>query len=229
MKNIIKKTEENILEIQDNIIINKGGLKMFENLTDKETETMIQFITDRNEGLKESNITEEFSKDIEALVKQSQLKSLLKGAKVCIIQADLTSNGGNISIMNGTLRKDFKEYGDYLDIGNSVEQVFLFEKADYSGKLIEPYNRQNPFYIGYSFDTLKKLIKDKNYTVYINKEKNICGGYGTRLDDYSYNNYWQSISFSSFITTGTEKEFVGKLIRKFYGVYNSNLIKDEVY
>lgn len=99
-------------------------------------------------------------------------------------------------------------YYDYVSIRTNFDKTILF--TDYS--TTEPYNRQSPFYVGYSFSNLE-LVKDTGEwrQFEITRPSNISFA----VWGFSYNKYWDKIDFGICLKSESVDEFVAKLLKIF--------------
>jgi len=119
---------------------------------------------------------------------------------------------GNIEIRHVTeLDKPttlkYKEgYYDFVSIRSDYDRTILF--TDYS--TTQPYNRQSPFYVGYSFESMQ-LIKDSGeWRRYETVGKNnICFS----VWGFSYNKYCDLIQFGICMKTESVNEFLETILK----------------
>lgn len=119
---------------------------------------------------------------------------------------------GNIEIRHITelerpVALKYKEgYYDYVSIRSNYDRTILF--TDYS--VTQPYNRQSPFYVGYSFESMQ-LAKDSGEwrRFEIVRQSNIS----FPVWGFSYNKYWDLIKFGICLKTEVVGEFLETIFK----------------
>lgn len=144
-----------------------------------------------------------------------------------VIKGKLSPNGGNLEILQivkcGLV--ETTDSGDYLH--SRYSNPILVEPVNYP--YVEPYNRQSPFYIGYSYASLTKHTTDK-FSVYTTalcpiEQRNNQAQIIISLNDFSYNEYWKTVGFGLAIDRDNVDEFLTTLIRIIgYGDDVSNIV-----
>ena len=170
--------------------------------------TMLQFFHDHIASSEETN-PELFSTCAELI--SSLCKTYRKDPEKVdiIISGDLTGKGGNLHFYTmESLSARYTENECRNHFKATFARSILIEPAGYPE--IEPYNRQSPYYIGLGYTQFKIPIKTDLFTVYTQ-----IGDYRTSLftsfDEYSYNNYWLSVTFGLVIKEEDISSFLTKL------------------
>jgi hypothetical protein len=111
-----------------------------------------------------------------------------------LVTANFSEKGGSIEIrkMVELKGREWEGYGDYLDTV-SLETAILIEHPDYLSKNVQPFDRQEPFYIGYRFANLNKA-EIEGWTVYCSEEHRSNITFCPKK--FHYNNFWDTVSFT---------------------------------
>jgi hypothetical protein len=191
----------------------------------KEIGTMLQFLKDGEESLKDRGFALDdcIAAKTEELIKKFQTINFDIGTVV--ISSHFCANGGTFTIYDlkkveesGILDFDVKD-NVYKEL-DGREIGFLIEPSDYGH--IEPYNRQQPYYFcGYA-----NLDKTEYpfFNLYTMKKANFNRRTLKRLDKYRYNDYWKMISFDMLI----EKERMVDFVLGFLNLYQLEIMSEEI-
>jgi len=126
-----------------------------------------------------------------------------------IVSSHFSAKGGNLEIRKIVELEDeeWEGYGNYLSTV-SLETAIIIEHPEYRSKDVQPYNRQQPFYIPSSFDSLnKETVEDWN--LYYSNESQSRITFGVR--EFYHNNFWDTVQFSVVL----EKEDLSRFLRVF--------------
>ena len=175
-------------------------------------ETLAQFFLDK-EASNNNFLTETKVKEVYDLWNSLKKETVETGDTIICLEL---GKFGNIEIRQvseietpKTLKYDEGSY-DYISIASQDDRTILF--TDYS--ITEPYNRQPPFYVGYSFSNLN-LIKDNGDYREFQSSAGKCR-ITFAVWGFSFNHYWNLIKFGMCIKTDNVPEFISK-IRKIFG------------
>ena len=126
-----------------------------------------------------------------------------------IIDADLTAQGGTIhfyTLEELKARSTEDECRNHFRAARS--RSVLIEPTGYP--TIEPYNRQSPYYLGLGYSRLSVALSTEHFVMYLQKGDYETGLF-TSFDEYSYNNFWQSVTFGLAIKNEDISNFLTEL------------------
>lgn len=126
-----------------------------------------------------------------------------------IVSSHFSAKGGILEIRKiAKLTHDgWEGYGSYLSTV-SLETAVLIEHPDYLSKNVEPFNRQQPFYLGYRFDSLNKETIE-GWNLYYSCERpsrvSFC------VQEFFHNDFWDTLNFSVVL----KEQNLSRFLREF--------------
>ena len=196
-------------------------------LNAQEIGVVIQMFKDSKKSIKDKGFTlnEVIAIKTEELIGKYQTKIFDIGTAV--ISSHFSANGGTFTIYDlQEVKEDEKGILDF-DVENNIfkelngkEIGFLIEPSDYGH--IEPYNRQQPYYFC-SYGRLDKK-EYEGFNLYTMKRLDFNRRTFKRLDKYSYNPFWKTISFDMLIEKGKLVDFMTEFLK----LYQMDNMSDEI-
>jgi hypothetical protein len=182
--------------------------------SDIEKETLQQLIRDNKKNIEEGSVVSFTWPLIKELVDKYKKSELFHGDTVINVEMGFY---GSIAIRNVKTAKQpglqliKYESGNYDYVGAELEaeQVILFtDDSD-----VEPFNRQGPFYVPYSFKNLTPMDNnglDKKYRVfsYFQSGSNL----NWAIPGFKYNEVWKIVTFGICLDRDKAEEFVRRLL-----------------
>ena len=196
-------------------------------LNAQEIGVVMQMFKDGKESIKDKGFTlnEVIATKTKELIVKYQTNIFDIG--MAVISSHFSANGGTFTIYDlQEVKKDEKGILDF-DVENNVfkelngkEIGFMIEPSDYG--YVEPYNRQQPYY----FCSYGQLDKKEypNFNLYTKKKIDFNRRTFKRLDKYSYNPFWKTISFDMLI----EKDKLVDFMVEFLELYQMGNMSDEI-
>lgn len=162
-------------------------------------------------------LDEQLSNKIKFLIAKYQTTEFDKGSS--LLSVNFSGNGGVFEITQITeteadddLKVDFSTKDNIYKsvIGN--EKSFLIEPFYYPD--IQPYNRQEPYYLSRRFSDLEKK-SFKQFNLYTLIPGKYISRIYKRLDNYLFNDFWNTVSFDLVVKNSDVLGFVGEFITIF--------------
>lgn len=181
--------------------------------SDKEQEVLQQIFHDNRKNAEEGSVVSFTWPLIKELVDNYKKSQLSHGDTVIDVEMGFY---GSISIRNiktakqpGLQLKYKSGSYDYVGAELEAEQVILFtDDSD-----VEPFNRQSPFYVPYSFKSLTPMENnglDKRYRVFSYFQSN--GNLSWSIPGFKYNEVWETVRFGICLDRDKAEEFVRRLL-----------------
>ena len=128
-----------------------------------------------------------------------------------VVEFEFSSKGGHFTIRKVEELEDYPgwvQYGDYIGM-RCLETTVLIEHPEYQSKKVEPFNRQQPFYIGYGFRSLESEVID-GWDVYHIDNRNSNTMF--RTEKFYHNDFWDTYKFTACINEENLQDFIQAIL-----------------